>query len=117
MWVTAHPSPPVTGREVTWVIEVTNEASETVALRFHSSQRGDVRLSSQRAEVYHWAEDAAFAQQLSEVRVPPGETTSFELEDLELEVAPGRYDLLGVFHGHPAPAPIRRPIVVEPGVP
>lgn len=95
------PGPLVSGREATFELEVTNVSDEPALLTFDTTQRGDVAFSTGEVEVYRWAEPRVFAHDPVEVRLAPGQTVSFPLDESPLPVAPGDYEVLAVITGLP----------------
>jgi hypothetical protein len=105
--------PLVSGRPVTWQVTVVVEG-EALPVTFPSGQSADVRLLDGSREVYRWSAALSFTQAIREVTLQPGRTT-FTLDEPELDVPPGEYDLVAELAARPAPAPARRQVTVEPG--
>lgn len=100
--VVPQPDPLISGRPATFELAVTNVSDRPAVLRFDTTQRGDVRLSvPEGVEVYHWGERRVFAQEPVEVTVAPGRRATFGLDEAELPVAPGAYEVLATLVGIP----------------
>jgi len=109
----AFDEPLRTGRPVTWRLQVTNRGSGPVALKFSSSQEGDVALLKGGAEVYRWSANRLFSQALRELDLAGGETHTFELEERSLGAPAGDYDLVAQVAADPSPGAVRRPVTVR----
>ncbi len=111
--VVPTPTQPVTGEPVTWTLEVSNDGGDPVSLFFPTTQHGDVTLSSQGVDVYVWSERRAFSTAVDRVVVLSGEAATFELEDAELTVAPGDYELLATLASSPFAGLARTTVTVD----
>lgn len=99
--VVVRPDPLVSGQQATFDLQVTNVSEQRASLTFDTTQHGDVALSSERVEVYRWAEPRAFALEEMQVSLTPGQHVSFPLQEARLPVAAGEYDLLATVTGEP----------------
>ncbi len=82
-------------------VSVANPTREPVTRTFPTSQRFDVIVRRDDAEVWRWSADRFFAQVLTEHTFPPGDTLSWTVDwDLRgadgNRVPPGRYEAVGV---------------------
>ena len=111
--VFAVPEQPRTGAEVVWVLEVSNASEEPATLLFRSTQRGNVVLEAHDAEIYSWAEGRAFSRQVEEEVILPGDSITFELQDIALAAPPGEYELVGSLMGIPTYMVATETVTVE----
>jgi hypothetical protein len=68
-------------------------------------------LKAGGVERHRWSRDKMFIAMISERELGPGETWSFELDDV-LDVEPGRYSLVALVTGSPAPPVVRGELTV-----
>lgn len=111
--VSFDPEPPRQGQPVTWSLEVRNHGQEPVTLTFSSGQSGDVVLGRGGRERYRWSAERFFTEAVRKERLEPGQRKVYRLEEPELRVDPGGYELVASLASEPAPAPVRRQVTVE----
>lgn len=109
----SHPSRPVSGQPVRWVLELRNRSDEPVTVSFPTTQRGDVRLAEDGVDVYHWAERRAFSTVQDRVVVLGGDTVAFELGEPRLSVPPGEYEMLASVRGIAVNRVVRETLTVR----
>jgi hypothetical protein len=102
-----------TGEPVTWTLEVENGGPAEAMLTFRSGKDGDVALLQGGREVYRWSGTRFFTQAMRQVRVAPGKTKAFTLEEKTFSAAAGDYELVAELDSEPAPPPARRSVEVE----
>jgi len=111
--LTQQPDPLRSGQAATWVLALTNTGDEEIVAEMPSGQKGDIVLRRDGQEVYRWSEGRAFTMALVNEAFEPGETKTFELEEDELDVEPGDYQLEATSTAVPQPSPITRTVRVE----
>lgn len=65
------------GGEVTFTLTVVNRSNAAVVLPFATSQKYDFEVRRGDQVVWQWSHDRAFAQVLTQTRLPPGEAVTF----------------------------------------
>jgi len=85
----------VSGEDVTWLLDVTNETSTARTLHFRSGQDADVVLLRNGEEIYRWSTGMFFTQALRDVTAAPGVPFGVSLPS-RLTVAPGSATLRGM---------------------
>ena len=89
-----HTEPLRSGEPVRWTLVLRNDNPNRLDLRFSSGKDGDVVLRQGGQERYRWSTGHLFTEALRELTVGPNETRTFALEDPELAVPAGDYDLV-----------------------
>lgn len=103
------------GQPVTWTLEVENDGAGEKTLLFRSGKDGDVALLRDGREAYRWSATRFFSQALREVRIGPGDSKTYTLEEKALSADAGDYELVAELDSEPAPPPARRSVTVEKG--
>ena len=100
---------------VDFVALVTNSSSAPIELRFSNGQSAEVVLRDiETGQVlYTWSSDRSFTEAIRELTLQPGETLRFVLEEPDLPLEPGVYDLAGEFTGSPTPPVVLGRLVVR----
>ena len=109
----AFDEPLHSGQTVTWRLTVDNRSSSPVTLRFRSGKQGDVVLAQGGKEMYRWSAGRMFSQAVREIPVDAGASTVLTLEQDQLKVPPGDYDLMAEAGCDPSPGVVHRPVTVH----
>lgn len=107
-----HSEPLRTGATVRWSLVLRNDTLQRVALRFPSGKDGDVVLHQGGEERYRWSADRVFTTAVRDLRVGPGETRTFALEDPAFAVPVGDYDLVATLATELIVLPVERRITI-----
>ena len=102
------------GGSVDFVGLLTNGSAAPVELRFSSGQSAEVVLRDVETGqiLYTWGSGRDFTEAIREPTLQPGETLRFVLEEPDLPLEPGVYDLAGELTGSPAPPVVLGRLVV-----
>lgn len=100
------------GEQATWNLAVTNNGAQPATLTFPSSQRGEVVLKRDGAEIYRYSGQRVFSPALSNETIQPGTSQTFTLEDL-LDVEPGKYEMTVSLSGTPDPGPVSVTVKID----
>jgi len=101
------------GQPVTWALELENRGKDAVTLRFSSGKDGDVALRTGGREVYRWSAHRLFSQALRELPLAAGARHTFRLDEPNLGVPAGDYDLVAEVAADPSPGAVHRPVTVR----
>lgn len=89
-----HSEPLEAGAPVRWTLVLRNDRPRPLDLEFPSGKDGDVVLLQGGTERYRWSTGRMFTAGVRPMSAGPNETLTFALEDPELTVGPGDYDLV-----------------------
>jgi hypothetical protein len=110
--LTTDPDPPVAGAPVTWTFKVRNVSATPVTATFADAKQADVSLRRDEAEVYRWSEDRAFTAAIVEWTLDPDEEREIALDEEELDVEPGEYELVAELTSDQAVEPATKVVTV-----
>lgn len=93
------------GGGVDFVVLVTNSSPVPVSLTFPDGQSAEVVLRDPETNsaVFTWSDGRSFDQAVRTVSLEPGETRRYVLEQADLALAAGVYDLVAQLTASPAP--------------
>ena len=90
------------GEEVKISVTLTNKGLTPLELIFTSSQRHDVIVLKEGAEVWRWSNNKMFAMVLESLLLKPGEKQTY-METWEPKcITPGEYEVIGTVTSRPA---------------
>lgn len=100
---------------VEFVVLVTNTSGADLGLRFSDGQSAEVVLRDPESGtvVFTWSDGRSFDQAVRNETLQPGETRRFVLEQADLGLAAGVYDLAAQLTASPTPPPALGRIVVR----
>jgi len=87
---------PLRAGPVVWRVTVVNDGSDELRMTFPSSQRADVTLTRDGELAYQWSADMLFTQVIGHESLRPGTEKTFVLDESDLDVPPGEYELRAV---------------------
>ncbi|MBT8217327.1 MAG: hypothetical protein KJO17_10795 [Acidimicrobiia bacterium] len=100
---------------VDFVALVTNSSTGPMDLRFLTGQSAEVTLQDPATgeSVYQWSADRSFDQAIRDVTLAAGETLRFVLDEPDVGLAGGAYDLSAQLTATPAPGTVVGRLVVR----
>lgn len=107
-----HTEPLRSGAPVRWALVLRNDTPRRIDVRFPSAKDGDVSLRQGGKELYRWSTAVTFTDVVRDLRVGAGETRTFALEDPDLDVPAGDYDLVASLATEVAPPPAEQKVTV-----
>ncbi|MGQ0521025.1 MAG: BsuPI-related putative proteinase inhibitor [Actinomycetota bacterium] len=107
-----HSEPLRAGGPVRWTLVLRNDRPRQLDLEFPSGKDGDVVLLQGGRERYRWSTGRMFTAGVRPMSAGPNETLTFALEDPELAVEPGEYDLVATVATSEEVPPAERTVTV-----